>query len=69
MQLWTYVGKHVRVLYKDGDVLEGFVQGYDDGEDNEDGVDSLSISNKETDEGDFIYGVSENEIEAIEIIK
>ena len=68
MKLWEFVGKNVKIVYKDGAVLDGYVHDYDDGEDNDDGIDSLSISNKETKEGGFLYGVSENEIESIEII-
>lgn len=68
LKLWTYVGKHVRIFYKDGDVLEGYIQDYVNGEDNEDGIDSVVITNKETKKGNFLYGVSENEIESIELI-
>ncbi|WMJ20307.1 MULTISPECIES: hypothetical protein [Geobacillus] len=68
MKLWEYVGKRVRIIYKDGDVLEGFVRDYCDGEDSEDGIDSLVITNQEAKELGIVYGVLENEIKSIEII-
>ncbi|AUI36575.1 hypothetical protein CWI35_08610 [[Bacillus] caldolyticus] len=57
MKLWEYVGKRVRIIYKDGDVLEGFVRDYCDGEDSEDGIDSLVITNQEAKELGIVYGV------------
>ncbi|KFL14942.1 hypothetical protein [Geobacillus stearothermophilus] len=68
MKQWEYVGKRVRIIYKDGDVLEGFVRDYCDGEDSEDGIDSLVITNQEAKELGIVYGVLENEIKSIEII-
>ncbi|GGJ61348.1 hypothetical protein GGR02_001185 [Anoxybacillus voinovskiensis] len=68
MKLWEYVGKNVRIVYKDGDVLEGFVRDYCDGEDSEDGIDSLVITNKETKGKGYVFGVSENEIKSITIL-
>ncbi|CAG9620874.1 hypothetical protein [Sutcliffiella rhizosphaerae] len=68
MKLWQYVGKNVRIVYKDGDILEGFVRDYDDGEDTEDGIDSLDIVNKESKEGSYILGVKETEIKTIQEI-
>ena len=68
MRLWEYVGKNVRIMYKDGDVLEGYVLDYCDGEDNEDGIDSLVITNEETKREGYLLGVSENEIKSITIL-
>jgi len=68
MRLWEYVGKNVRIVYKDGDVLEGYVLDYCDGEDNEDGIDSLVITNEETKREGYLLGVSENEIKSITIL-
>ncbi|MES1045300.1 hypothetical protein FOA22_12555 [Heyndrickxia oleronia] len=68
MELWKYVRSKVKIIYKDGDELEGFVTDYIDGEDNEDGIDSLVITNDETKKGNFLYEVTENEIQTIEII-
>ncbi|MGZ0086907.1 hypothetical protein ACWNXI_15430 [Caldibacillus thermoamylovorans] len=68
MKLWEYVGKKVRIIYKDGDVLEGFVRDYCDGEDSEDGIDSLEITNEETKGRGYVFGVLENEIKSIEVI-
>ncbi|MBB6177063.1 MULTISPECIES: hypothetical protein [Anoxybacillus] len=68
MRLWEYVGKDVRIVFKDGDVLEGYVLDYCDGEDNEDGIDSLTITNEETKGKGYVFGVSENEIKSITIL-
>lgn len=66
MKLWEYVGKRVKIIFKDKDVLEGTVWDYCDEEDNEDGIDSIIIKNKDT--VGFSYEVSQNDIESIEII-
>jgi len=68
MKLWEYVWKNVRIVYKDGDVLEGYVLDYCDGEDNEDGIDSLVITNEKTKREGYLLGVSENEIKSITIL-
>ncbi|NNV06690.1 hypothetical protein ETC03_09675 [Geobacillus sp. MMMUD3] len=68
MKLWEYVGKKVRIIYKDGGVLEGFVRDYCDGEDSEDGIDSLEITNEETKGRGYVFGVLETEIKSIEVI-
>ncbi|AXM89377.1 hypothetical protein CI793_09520 [Anoxybacillus ayderensis] len=68
MKIWEYVGKKVRIIYKDGDVLEGFVRDYCDGEDSEDGIDSLIITNEETKGQGYVFGVLETEIKSIEVI-
>ncbi|KIP20804.1 hypothetical protein JV16_02103 [Anoxybacillus ayderensis] len=60
--------KNVRIVYKDGDVLEGYVLDYCDGEDNEDGIDSLVITNEKTKREGYLLGVSENEIKSITIL-
>lgn len=49
-------------------MLEGFVRDYCDGEDSEDGIDSLVITNKETKGKGYVFGVSENEIKSITIL-
>lgn len=64
-KLWEYVGKRVKIIFKDGDLLEGFLWDYCDEEDNEDGIDSIMVKNKDT--VGFSYDVSQNDIISIEI--
>ncbi len=49
-------------------MLEGYVLDYCDGEDNEDGIDSLVITNEKTKREGYLLGVSENEIKSITIL-
>ncbi len=49
-------------------MLEGYVLDYCDGEDNEDGIDSLVITNEKTKRVGYLLGVSENEIKSITIL-
>lgn len=67
MKLWEYVGKRVKIIFKDSNVLEGTVWDYCDEEDNDDGIDSIIVKNKDT--VGFSYEASQNDIESIEIIE
>lgn len=58
MKLWEYVGKKVKLVLKDGRVIVGVVEDWNDGY-TLDGYDEIVI--------DF-YAYAENEIESIELV-
>ena len=61
-----YVGKKVRIVFVDGDVLEGKVLGFTSALDNDEGVASIEFSCEQ-----FLYScvsAFENEIKSIDLI-
>lgn len=64
MQLWTYIGKNVRIELKNGKIFIGRAAGYDDEMDNESGEDSIHL-----DTGVILYDFDESEIKSIEILE
>ena len=58
MKLWQYVGKKVKVVLKNGNVITGVVEDWNDGY-TLDGYDEIIIG---------FYAYAENEIESIELI-
>lgn len=63
MNLWEYVGKNIKIICKDGQVIKGKCDCYTQALDNEPEIASISIERKG-------YGIEifENEIRTIEII-
>ncbi|MEJ7541040.1 LSM domain protein [Staphylococcus intermedius] len=63
MELWTYVGKTVRIELTDGLLFIGKATDYDDEMDNESGEDSINLYN-----GINLYDFNESQIKSIEIL-
>lgn len=64
MQLWKYIQKRVRIEFKDGEVLEGFVHDYIDQEDTDFDYDEIMF----TPDGGSIISVGEYEIKTIQLV-
>ena len=62
MKLWEYVGKNIKVL-SDGQIVEGYCDGYTQALDNDTEIASISIEKEE-----YSIEIYENEIESIEIM-
>lgn len=65
LKLWLYTRKRVRIEFKNGDILTGFVRDYIDQEDTDFDYDELHF--KPDGQDDFFVG--EPEIKTIEIIE
>lgn len=63
MKLWEYVGMDIKVVCDDGQVIEGYCDGYTQALDNEPEIDSITIAR----EG-YVIEILENEIESIKVI-
>ena len=63
MNLWEYVGKNIKVICDDGQIIKGKCDEYTQALDNEPEIASISIAR-------IGYGIEiyENEIESIEVI-
>ena len=65
-ELWNFEGKFVKIVDKSGDVVKGFVSGYERALDSDNGVASVDvICDVESNSGVFFY---ENQILSIEEI-
>ncbi|GGJ61379.1 hypothetical protein GGR02_001183 [Anoxybacillus voinovskiensis] len=64
MKLWRYIQKRVRIVFKDGTVLEGFVHDYIDQEDTDFDDDEIIF----TPDGGRMVAVGEEEIKQIQLI-
>ncbi|WP_251517065.1 MULTISPECIES: hypothetical protein [Staphylococcus] len=64
MKLWEYVGKKVRVYFKDGDIYDGIVIDFDHDYDTYNGQNAILLR---TD--DSMFSIDENEIESIKVIE
>ncbi|MDQ0269948.1 hypothetical protein [Cytobacillus purgationiresistens] len=65
MKLWEFTQKRVKVTFKDGEILKGFVRDYIDQEDTDFDYDELSF----IPDGQEEITISELEINTIEIIE
>ena len=65
MNLWSYIGKQVKIIDISGNVAIGLADIYIPAEDNENEVASLILA---PDENDVMWEFEENEIASIEII-
>lgn len=65
LKLWNYSRKRVRIVFKDGTVMTGFVDDYVDQEDTDYDYDEILFT---SDEGEYLC-IGEPEIRLIEIIE
>lgn len=64
MKLWEYVGKKIKVICIEGEVVKGKCNGYIQALDNEPEIASITI-----DAGKIDYEIYENEIAKIEVVE
>ena len=69
MSLKKYVGKKIKVICNEGEIIEGKCTGYTQDIDNVPEITSIDIENEETIKNNILYEIYENEIISIEIIK
>lgn len=65
LKLWEYSRKRVRIVFKDGTVMTGFVNDYVDQEDTDFDYDEIDF----VPDGEEMISIGEPEIKSIEIIE
>ena len=68
MNLWEYVGKNIKVICNDGQIIKGKCDEYTQALDNEPEIASISIASISIARIGYGIEIYENEIESIEVI-